>query len=324
VHKKHFKLFSLFLAMLFLLTLLSGCSNLDSSKREINIAIQYGLAYAPLEIMKEEGILEEYLPDDVTVNWIQVDGPTNIREGMLAGEIDIGFMGPAPAIIGLDNGMDWKIFTGLSFNEVAIVTNRDYIHTLADFTEDDRIAILSPGCTQHVLLAMACEQEFGDPNYFENQLVSMSHPDAMTALISGEEIAAHIATPPYIQEELEQGMHIVLTGEEIMGMSFTFIVGTGMTDFYENEPELFEAFEEALNDTIDYLNNDTEDALPLLSEIYDLSEEDLLSQITYGDSTIYSTELVGVEEFAEAMYRMGFTDSLPDLDSVIVTENESQ
>ena len=94
--------------------------------------------------------MEERLPG-VQVNWKQFGGPTAIREGMLAGEVDFGFMGPAPVLMGIDNGMEWKYAPGISFNEMAIVVNRPEIQSLRDFTPEDRIAVLSPACTQHVL-----------------------------------------------------------------------------------------------------------------------------------------------------------------------------
>ena len=293
---------------------ISGCTN-NSNKREINIAIQMGTAYAPLEIMKELELLEKRL-DGVSVNWIQVDGPTAIREGILSGDIDIGFMGPAPFLVGFDNNMDWKIISGLSFNEVAIVTDKEYVQQLSDFRQEDRIAILSPACTQHVLLAMACEQEFGDPNYFESQLVSMSHPDAMNALIAETEISAHIATPPYIGTELSNGMHIVMTGEEIIGKPFTFIIGATTQQFYDEEQDLYLAFLSALEESINYINSDINNAAQMLAPVYGIDEEELLSQMTYNGS-IYSMELEGIEQFAEAMYRMGFTKNKPVFEDIV-------
>lgn len=122
----------------------TGCAK--SGQETIGIAEQYGIAYAPLQIMKEKRFLEEKLPG-VTINWKQFGGPTGIREGMLSGEIDFGFMGVAPVLIGIDNGMEWRYAAGLSSNEVAVVTSREDMKSLKDVTDKDRIAILSPACT---------------------------------------------------------------------------------------------------------------------------------------------------------------------------------
>ena len=66
----------------------AGCKKQE--QESIGIAEQFGIAYAPLQIMKEKGFLERRLPG-VQINWKQFGGPTGIREGMLNGEIDFGF-----------------------------------------------------------------------------------------------------------------------------------------------------------------------------------------------------------------------------------------
>jgi len=287
---------------LFLCIGCSGCGKKE--KTTLNIAQQFGIAYAPLNIMEQLGMLEEKLPD-VEIVWKQFGGPTAIREAMLSKEVDFGFMGIAPVMIGYDSGMEWRYATGISANQVALVTDKENVKTLDDFTAQDRIAILSPGCTQHVLLCMLCKQQLGDYMALDNRLVSMSHPDAMNALLSNTEVSAHFATPPYLQEELENGMHIIADGEDIAGAQFTFISGVAMESFYEEYPELYTAFIETLNEAIAYINENTEEAVRILAPLYGLSEEELKEQMSYG-GTIYSGDLCGVEPIKQAMYDMGF------------------
>lgn len=306
------KMPGLLLASLLALAL-CGCGRQEPPS--IGIAEQYGIAYAPLTIMKEKGFLEQELPD-VAIRWQQFGGPTAIRESMLNGDVDFGFMGVAPVLIGIDNGMEWKYAAGISSNEVAIVTSRPEIKTLADFTEEDRIAILSPGCTQHILLCMLAEQQLGDPMALDGQLVSMSHPDALQALLSGTEITAHVATPPYLQQELEAGMSVMATGEEIMGRPFTFISCVAMTQFYEEHRELYDGFIRALERSIEYLNQNMEECVRILAPVYGISEEALLEQMTY-NGTIYSSRLEGVPELSAAMQQMGLTQGNPALETIV-------
>ncbi len=304
---------SIFLIPLLSALLLWGCQK--QKPPSIGIAEQYGIAYAPLNIMKEKGILEKKLPG-VAINWQKFGGPTAIRESMMNGEVDFGFMGIAPVLIGIDNGMQWKYATGISSNQVAIVTRRPDVKTLADLTEDDRIAILSPGCTQHVLLCMLAEQQLGDPMALDGQLVSMTHPDALQALLSGTEITAHVATPPYIQQEVLSGMSVMITGEEIMGRPFTFISGVAMTDFYEEHRDLYDSFIEALDESIAYINENMEECVRILAPVYGISEDELMEQMTY-NGTIYSNRLEGIPELSAAMQSMGLTRENPAFDTII-------
>ena len=304
---------SLFLIPILASLLLQGCQKQETPT--IGIAEQYGIAYAPINIMKEKGILEQKLPG-VTINWQQFGGPTAIRESMMNGEVDFGFMGIAPVLIGIDNGMEWKYATGISSNEVAIVTSDPDIKSLSDFSPQDRIAILSPGCTQHVLLCILADEQLGDPHALDSRTVSMTHPDAMQALLSGTEITAHIATPPYIQQEVQAGMSVVATGEEIMGQPFTFISGVAMTDFYEEHRDWYDAFIEALDESIDYINDNMEECVQILAPVYGISEEALMEQMTY-NGTIYSNRLEGIPQLSAAMEKMGLTKGNPDFDTII-------
>lgn len=299
--------------LLILAVFMTGCHN-SERKNSITIAEQFGIAYAPLMIMKEDGILEKKLPD-VKIVWKQFGGPTAIREAMLSKDVDFGFMGISPVLIGIDNGMDWKYASGISSNQAALITDKPSVNTLADFTPKDRIAILSPGCTQHVLLCMLAKEQLGDANALDDQIVSMSHPDAANALIANTEISAHFATPPYIQEELNQGMHIIADGEAIMGESFTFISCVAMTEFHDENPKTYDAFMEALKEAIRYINQNPEEAVKRLSPVYGINEEEFLELIT-GNGTIYSERLNGIEKMKQAMYDLGFIKTNPSMNEI--------
>lgn len=302
--------FSACILALAILPLITGCTGGEDTN-ELNIAEQFGIAYAPLQIMREQLLLEKALPG-VKINWKRYGGPVPIREAMLAGEVDFGFMGSAPVLIGIDNGMDWKYAAGISFNQVALVTDRPGVDSIRDLSDTDRIAVPSPGSTQHILLCIAADRAFGDPDKFDNQIVSLSHPDAMDALIADTEITAHFSTPPYLDKELEQGMKIITTGEEILGGPFTFITGVATERFYEENPEEYAAVIEALNAAIDYINNNMDEAVAMLAPVYDVDEAVLRAQMTrYG--TIYSDQLIGIDKLAEEMYRIGVLKNNIDL-----------
>lgn len=292
---------------------LCGCGKKE--KTTFSIAEQFGIAYAPLNLMQEMGWLEEKLPG-ITIEWKKFGGPTAIREAMLSGEVDFGFMGVSPVLIGISNGMDWKYATGISRNQVALVTDKPELKSLADFTNQDKIVVLSPGCTQHILLCMLAREQLGDPMAMDAQIVSMSHPDGMNALMSETEVSAHFVTPPYLQEELKQGMHIIADGEELIGGQFTFISGVAMTKFHDDYPELYNTFIETLNESIEYINNNMEEAIQILAPIYGITEEELREQMSYG-GTIYSGELQGVEKIKTAMFEMGFISENYDYENIV-------
>ena len=61
----------------------------------VTIAYQYGYAYAPLIVMKQQGILEKHFPGS-TFAWRVFASGSAIRDGMVAGQIQLGAGGTAP------------------------------------------------------------------------------------------------------------------------------------------------------------------------------------------------------------------------------------
>ncbi|HAK47460.1 MAG TPA: ABC transporter substrate-binding protein [Spirochaeta sp.] len=288
----------------------SSCSR----EKSVTIAEQYGLAYAPLQIMRAQGYFEQSAPE-LEINWIKLGNTAAIREAVVAGEVDLGFMGLPPFLIGADHGMDWKLIAGLSICPVGLVAG-DAIAEGRDSSGLDavnpshRIALPQPGSIQHILLSMAAEREYGDAARFDDSLVTMKHPDGMTALLSGA-VDAHFTSPPYIFLENDaeavdgSGFQTVLSGFDAFGGEFTFIGAMAAGGFIEDDAELLEAFLQAIEQSVDFINNSPEEAAGLLSASYDMPAGQILSYISREDMK-YTTEIFGLERFIEFMNEQGY------------------
>lgn len=293
------KFITLSLVMLIFIVILSGCET-RKEENTITIADQYGLAYAPVQIMKDNNFLAEY-KDNINIKWKKLANTAAIREAMLAGEVDIGFIAIPPFLIGKDKGMEWKIISGLSMSPLGLMTYKENIKTLADISKDDRIALPQPGSIQHILLAMAARREFGDPGHFDDQLVTMAHPDGMNALLSRKEITAHFTSPPYLfMESKEEGIHQILSGREALGSEFSFIVGVCTDDFYNKHPEIYRAFLKSLHLSIEFINKNPGEAASLLANNYDLPKETIEKYITWPGMS-YNPKIKGLNKFINFM-----------------------
>ena len=285
---------------------ISGCAGDEqSSQQSMTIAEQYGLAYAPVQLIKELKLLEES-NSELKVEWKQLSNTTSIRESMLAGEVDIAFMAIPPFLIAKDKGMDWKIMSGLSESPLGLMTNRDYINSLADFKAEDKIALPQPGSIQHILLSMAAQREFSETDKFDNQLLTMSHPDAMNALLAGREVAAHFASPPYLfLESREENIKKILSGSEAFGGDFTFIIGVSTEEFYQQQSENYQLFLKALMKAIEFINQNPDQAAELLADNYDLSQAEMKEYLSWPGMK-FTSEIKGLEEFLDFMTAEGY------------------
>ncbi len=303
--KRFLKLIAAAFLAILIVPAVTSCTKKEAVKESITIAEQYGLPYGPLEIMKEKKLLEKNMPG-IKVNWIQLSNTAAIREAMVAGKVDAGFMAIPPFLIGLDKGMDWKIATGLSSSRTGLVTNKASIKSIKDFTSSDKIALPQPGSVQHILLSMECEKMFSDARRLDNLIVSMSHPDGMNALVAKGDISAHFTSSPYLEKEMAVlGMREILDSYDAFGGDFTFITAVTTKKFHDGNTAAYNAFVKSVEEAIDYINKNPEKAASELALAYNLTPEEILKYIRSEGNT-YSTEVKGLTEFMSFMERNGY------------------
>lgn len=150
----------------------SGCGKSQKSTQDsgetakVKIAYQYGLAYAPLTIMQEQGLIEKNYDGDIEVEWVSLNSGSAINEGMASGDIDVACMGIAPFITGVTAGIPYKMYGTIAAQPNELLTNEDTIHSLKDITDDKKISVVNVGSIQHILLAMLAKQELAMPMHW--------------------------------------------------------------------------------------------------------------------------------------------------------------
>lgn len=284
------------------------------------IAYQYGMAYAPLEIMKAQNLIEEAYDGDVEVTWQELNSGAAINEGVAGGSIDVGAMGVGPAVTGIMAGVPYKIFSNMSAQPHAIMTNSEDIQSLSDIKAEDKIAAVNVGSIQHVLLALASEKELGDARALDENLQPLSHPDGMQALISGS-VACQVTTSPYIYQELEQeNIHMVTDLTDVWPEGNSFIVALASTKLHDENPDLYNAVVEALSQAIDFMNEKPEEAADILAEKLEVEPETILEWME-DPACQYSTKTQGVMDTAQFMAEQGFIDKGPEEYSELIYDN---
>jgi NitT/TauT family transport system substrate-binding protein len=306
-----------FIGLLVTALFFGGCSKKGGNQllkaersHTITISEQFGLAYAPVQVMRLLNLIEEEDPS-ITVKWVQLENTAAIREAMVAGRLDIGFGGIPPFLIGWDSGMDWKIAVGLSSAPLGLVSKKESVQNLDDFNREDKIILPQPGSIQHILLAMALERNSGNAHLLDDNLLTMSHPDGLNAMLSDPSVTAHFTAPPYLFTELEQdGFQLILTGEEAMGGPFTFIVGSATEDLFKNRQDIYQVFIRAISKAIQFITDNPDKTADLLAPEYGIDRDTLHTYLTYPGMQ-FSTVINGVMDFAQFMKRIGYIQKVP-------------
>lgn len=314
------KILSILLAAVMLMTLSCTAANAEST---LNIAFQYGLAYAPLIIMQEQQLIEnayrEATGNEVSVVWQQMSSGADINVGIASGNIQIGFMGVAPAITGVSKQVGYRIFTNLSGQEHGLMVNRDDINGFSDLIgSNHQIALVNLGSIQHILLAKTLVAAGYDAHALDSNLIGMKHPDGMMSLMTGS-VAAHVTTNPYIYKERDtDGLHEIEDMPAIWPVSNSFIVGVASEDLFANDPVLYEAVCTAVAQAIDYINNHLEEAAAVTCIYNGNTPEDEIRYLALGS---YSVETSGITELAGFMFDNAFIETDPGDFSNLVFSN---
>lgn len=77
---------------------MTGCGSKQEKANEVNIGYFNNITHAQALLMKSEKSLENRFGKDVSVKWNAFNaGPAEV-EALFSGDIDIGYIGPVPAI----------------------------------------------------------------------------------------------------------------------------------------------------------------------------------------------------------------------------------
>lgn len=250
---------------------------------EVRLARQFGIHYLPLVIMAHQKLIEKQAEINkipgLKVTWSQLSGGATVNDALIARAVDFSAGGVGPLIIAWDRSKggkgDIKAAAAVSDVPMTLTTRNPGIRTIADFTEKDKIALPAVKTSmQAVTLQMAASKQWGDAQFdrLDKFTVSMRHPDAMAALLSGQgEVTAHFTAAPYDFLQLKQpNIRKVLDSYEVYGGPATLILLYATQKFHDENPTVYRTVIEAMDKAMALVRTDKKRA----AEIYlDLTRE---------------------------------------------------
>jgi len=234
---------------------------------KISIAQQYGIAYLPLMVMRHDKLIEKQAeksgagPLDVT--WITFGSGADMNIALISGTLDFGSGGVGPVLQIWDrtkDGLGIKGVAALGSLPLYLNTINPRIKSIRDFTDGDKIALPAVKVSiQAVLLQMAAGQALGQDkrDSLDRLTVSLNHPQAVAALLSGTEISAHFSNSPFQEQELKDPrVHRLLSSYEVLGGPATLNSLFAASRFRSENPKVFGAVVAALREAMALINGD--------------------------------------------------------------------
>lgn len=291
---------------------------------ELKVAEQYGISYLPLMIMEDQKLIAKYAKEagvpDLKVSWSKFAGGNVMNDAMLSNSLHFAAGGVAPLITlwaKTRGNYDIKAAAALNSMPLYLVTRNPNAKTLKDLTDKDKIALPAVKVSiQAVTLQMAAEQEFGPGQQFKLDplTVTMSHPDAMAALLSpNSEITGHFGSPPFQYYELERpGMHTLVNSFKVLGGPATFNLVWTTTKFREENPKVYGAFLKALDDATAQINKDKSWAADTYLRISkDKAQHAEILKILEDPEVSFTTTPQNILKYVQFMNKVGSIKATP-------------
>jgi NitT/TauT family transport system substrate-binding protein len=266
---------SLSTAIAFAALAVLGAPGARAEVSELKIAQQYGISYLPVMVLEEQKLVEKHARaaglGELKVSYTKLAAGNVMNDALLSGSLHFASGGVGPLIIlwsRTKGNLDVKAVSAINSMPLYLNSRNPAVKTLKDFTEKDKIALPAVKVSiQAVTLQMAAEKAFGEGNHgrLDTLTVSMAHPDAQAALLSGQsEVNAHFSSPPFQYQQLEKpGIHNVLNSYDVLGGPATFNLIWTTSKFRNENPKTYDAFVNALEEAIAFINRDKKAAAEL-------------------------------------------------------------
>ena len=252
---------------LLFITLLAALANAEVSEIRIPTGAG-GVGFLPLLVMEKHHLIEKYA--NVKVRWINIGGPAVMNDALLSGSADFITAGP-PAFITLwdrtASSVKVKGVAAMSSMPMYLNTRAGHLKTLDDVSDKDKIAVTAIKVSiPSIVMQMYAKQKYAEPGRFDKFTITMTHPDAVIALLAGSSaVDAHFTSPPFAQRERKDPrVRTILVSDDVMGGSTTFTMVSTTTKFREQNPRVCAAVLKAIGEANRMIAEDKRSAAGLL------------------------------------------------------------
>lgn len=201
----------------------SGCaSNNEENKTngtagitELNMGYQPSTHQIAYMTAYEKGWWQQDLaPFGITkINEFQFPTGAPEMQAMLAGDLDVAYVGVAPAITALSQGLDAKVVAPVQINGSSLVLRPEYKYNSPADLKGLRIATYPPGTIQDTLIREWLKENGLNPDT-DVTILGMTPGDAVTAISAKQVDAVFLPHPsPTVVEKEGNGRTVVQSGQ---------------------------------------------------------------------------------------------------------------
>lgn len=238
--------------------------------------------------------------------------PTGTPEmqAMLTDQLDVAYVGAAPAITAISKGLDAKIVAAVQIQGSNLVLRPEFEYSTPEDLKGKTIATFPIGTIQDTLLRNWLEENGIDPEK-DIDIKGMGPGDAINAITFGKVDAVFLPHPaPAIIESEGNGRSVVASGEMNANHACCVLVVSGK--LIREQPELVEQIVKTHIQATEYNREHPDEAGQTFANWTDWEIEKVEKSLTDWDgSWIADPGMIAnsTVQYAQVQYELGYIDS---------------
>jgi NitT/TauT family transport system substrate-binding protein len=310
---KQMRITAIALIAIALLLLVAGCTqpatNTTAPVKELRIGYQPSThQMAEITAMAKGWWQQDLAPFGVVnvTDKVFPSGPPEMQ-AMLAGELDIAYVGAAPVLSALATGLDAKIVAGVNTQGSDIVVRNDLNYTGPQSLKGTTIATFPPGSIQDTVLRDWLKKNNLTPDK-DVFIKGMTPGDAVTAILAGKVDGIFLPTPsPSTVVNQGKGKIVVQSGEMYPNHTCCVLVVSGK--LIREHPEIVRQIIRTNDKAVAWNQQNLDQAAEIYSNRTGASLADVKASLKEWDGSWASDPNVIVEpvlDYAKIQYDLGF------------------
>jgi NitT/TauT family transport system substrate-binding protein len=296
-----------------LLLLTAGCTqpatNTTAPVKEIRIGYQPSTHQMAEVTAMAKGWWQQDLAPYGVVNVsdkVFPSGPPEMQ-AMLAGELDVAYVGAAPVLSALTTGLDAKIVAGVNTQGSDLVVRNDLDYTGPQSLKGTTIGTFPPGSIQDTVLRDWLKKNNLTPDK-DVFIKGMTPGDAVTAILAGKVDGIFLPTPsPSTVVNQGKGKIVVHSGEMYPHHTCCVLVVSGK--LIREHPEIVRQIIRTNDKAVAWNQQNLDEAAEIYSTKTGASLADVKASLKEWDGSWASDPNVIVEpvlDYAKIQYELGF------------------
>lgn len=302
----------------------------QAAPRSVRIGYFPNLTHAQALVAREKNFFEEKLGKETQIEWTTFNAGPSVIEAVFAGQMDIAFVGPSPAVNGYvkSNGEALRVIAGAASGGSALIVRKDAgIRSAEDF-RGKRVASPQFGNTQDVSLrswllsqGLESKEKGGDV-----QVLPVSNADQLSLFLK-KELDASWSIEPWVSILNEKADTQIFLEEASLypGGQYATTLVIVRKKFLDQNPQVVKKFLEGHVEITDWIQKNPTEAKNLINQHLEKITNKRMPQAVLDSAfsrVAFTVDCMegSVGNQAKAAFKVGFLKKEPELKDLFDTQ----